>query len=155
MVFFNWSKGNAMLFTSNSLQGSRYAMWSKVVTQALVPPFWVTQKTGHPAAGTASFCLSGSAWITSNLWDWHSLDVWTSKSFSLSKCEHRFIDKAMVIPKPAVTSAQPLGLGFKLFPNNMLCMLNKDLTRLNVFPKCGKIDQAKERLCQQNEDKPI
>ena len=35
--------------------------------------------------------------------------------------------------KPAVPSALLLGLGLKLFPVNMQCMLNKDLTQFIKF----------------------
>ena len=35
----------------------------------------------------------------------------------------------MIIIEPAVASAWLLGLGSKLYPSNMLDMLNKDLTR--------------------------
>ena len=35
--------------------------------------------------------------------------------------------------KPAVPSALLLGLGLKLFPVNMQCMLNKDLTQFIQF----------------------
>ena len=40
---------------------------------------------------------------------------------------HRFIDKPIVITEPAVASIRLLGLGSKLYPSNMRCMLNKDL----------------------------
>ena len=39
-----------------------------------------------------------------------------------------FID-AMFITEPAISSTSILGLGSKLYPSNMQCMLNKDLTR--------------------------
>ena len=47
----------------------------------------------------------------------------------LFECEHVFIDKPMVITEPAVASTRLLGLGSKLYPSNMPCMLNKDLSR--------------------------
>jgi len=62
------------------------------------------------------------------------------------ECEHPFIDKPMVITEPAVPSTQLLGLGSKLYPSNMLCMLNKDLTR---FMQYDKMEQAIERRCWQ------
>ena len=52
----------------------------------------------------------------------------------------------MIITEPAVPSTQLLGLGSKLYPSNMLCMLNKDLTR---FMQYNKIEQAIERRCWQ------
>ena len=69
---------------------------------------------------------------------------WTSQSRSLSsnwffECEHPFIDKPMVITVSAVPSTQ-------LYPSNMLCMFNKDLTR---FMQYDKFEQAIERLCWQ------
>lgn len=39
----------------------------------------------------------------------------------------------MVVTKAAVPSALPLGLGLKLFPVNMECLLNKDLTQFIQF----------------------
>ena len=38
-----------------------------------------------------------------------------------------FLD-AMFITEPAISSTSILGLGSKLYPSNMQCMLNKDLT---------------------------
>ena len=49
----------------------------------------------------------------------------------------------MGITEPAVPSTRLLGLGLKLYPSNMHCMLNKDLTQL--FREFTKIKQAKER----------
>ena len=62
------------------------------------------------------------AWIASR---------WTSQSHFLSsnwflECEHLFIDKPMVT-YPTVLSARVLGLGSKLYPSSMHCMLSKDL----------------------------
>ena len=42
------------------------------------------------------------------------------------KWKHPFIVKLMGITEPAVPSTQLLGLGLKLYPSNMHCMLNKD-----------------------------
>ena len=44
-------------------------------------------------------------------------------------CFHLFIDKLMVITKPAVASAWLLELGSKQYAYNMQCMLNKDLAQ--------------------------
>ena len=44
----------------------------------------------------------------------------------LFECKHLFVDKPMVITKPAVPTAR-LGLGSKLYPTKILRMLNKDL----------------------------
>ena len=52
-----------------------------------------------------------------------------SRQTGFFECKHPFVDKPMVITEPAVASAQLLGLGSKLYPSNMLRMLNKDLTR--------------------------
>ena len=41
--------------------------------------------------------------------------------------EHTFIDNPRVTTEPAVPSARLLGLGSKLYPSNMLRMLNKNL----------------------------
>ena len=45
------------------------------------------------------------------------------------ECELPFVDKPILITGPPETSAQPFGLGSKLYHSNMLRMLNKDLTR--------------------------
>ena len=45
------------------------------------------------------------------------------------ECEHLFIDKPMVITEPVAVGVRVLGLGSKLYPSNLQCMLNKDLTR--------------------------
>lgn len=156
MVFFNWSKKSAMLFTSNSLQFSRYPMWSKVVTQALVPLFWVTQKTGHPAAGRARQSLLLSfrlCLIISNLWGYHSLDIWTSKSLSASI---RLLIKRWSYPSLLSQAHSHKAWVLNCFQTTCCaCSIKILLDSCNVFPKCGKIDQALQRLCQQNEDKPI
>ena len=56
-----------------------------------------------------------------------------------------FIDKPIVMKKPAVPSALLLGLGLKLFPVNMQCMLNKDLTQfIQVISQVCQI-QGNER----------
>ena len=57
----------------------------------------------------------------------------------------------MIITEPPVASARLLGLGSKLYPSNILRMLNKDLTRFiqfsyRIFLEYSKIMQAKERL---------
>ena len=51
------------------------------------------------------------------------------KLFFFFVCELLLIDKPMVTSEPAVTSAQLLGLGSKLYHSNMQHMLNKDITR--------------------------
>ena len=63
------------------------------------------------------------------------------------ECEQRFIDKPMVINDHAVASTRWLGLGSKLYPSSMPCMLNKDLIR-STQNHSGS-EQAKERLCWQ------
>ena len=55
----------------------------------------------------------------------------------------------MVIPEIAVASEWLLGLGSKLYPSDMQCMLNKDLTQF-VQSLSSKIEQVKERLCWQD-----
>ena len=45
------------------------------------------------------------------------------------ECEHLFIDKPMVLTEPAKAKTRLLGLGSKLHPSNMQCMLHKDLTQ--------------------------
>ena len=74
----------------------------------------------------------GSAWITSNLWGRRSQTLWLvnlvlSRQIGFFKCKRLFIDIPMVITKPTVASAQLLDPGWKLYPSNMLCMLNKYL----------------------------
>ena len=69
-----------------------------------------------------------------------------SRQTGCFECEHPFIDKPMVTTEPAVPSTQLLGLGSKLYPSNILCMLNKDLTR---FMQYDKIEQPIERRCWQ------
>ena len=53
--------------------------------------------------------------------------VLSSNWFSV--CEHPFIDKPLVITETAVPSAcaRILGLGWKLYPDNIQCILTKDL----------------------------
>ena len=88
----------------------------------------------------------------SNLWGRRSPKsrlvnlVLSLHTFFFFECEHPFIDKPMILTEPAVPSTQLLGLGSKLYPSNMLCMLNKDLTR---FMQYNKIEQAIERRCWQ------
>ena len=74
----------------------------------------------------------GSAWITSNLWGRRSQTLWLvnlvlSRQIGFFECKRLFIDIPMVITKPTVASAQLLDPGWKLYPSNMLCMLNKYL----------------------------
>ena len=54
----------------------------------------------------------------------------------------------MVIPEIAVASEWLLGLGSKLYPSDIQCMLSKDLTQF-VQSLSSKIKQVKERLCWQ------
>ena len=61
--------------------------------------------------------------------------------------KHPFIDKLMVVTKPAEESAQLLGLGSKLYPSNIPCMLNKDLTRF--MQSLSWVRQNQTRLCWQ------
>ena len=59
--------------------------------------------------------------------------------------EHTFIDNPRVTTEPAVPSARVLGLGSKLYPSNMLRMLNKNL---NCFVQClswARQNRASER----------
>ena len=59
--------------------------------------------------------------------------------------EHTFIDNPRVTTEPAVPSARLLGLGSKLYPSNMLRMLNKNL---NCFVQClssARQNRASER----------
>ena len=51
----------------------------------------------------------------------------------------------MVTTEPGVPSVQLLGLGLKLYPSNVLRMLNIDLTRFMRVPY-AKIEKVKERL---------
>ena len=64
-----------------------------------------------------------------SLLDLHNSSYDTKVEFNnwVFECVHPFID-AMFITEPAVPSAFILGLGSKLHPSNMQCMLNKDLT---------------------------
>ena len=48
--------------------------------------------------------------------------------------------------KPAVPSALLLGQGLKLFPVNMQCMLNKDLTQFIQFFSHAKFKETKENF---------
>ena len=52
--------------------------------------------------------------------------------FQCYECEHRFVNKPMVIAEPTVPSARLLGLGSRLYPSNMPRMPNKDRTRFNL-----------------------
>ena len=52
------------------------------------------------------------------------------KSIWFSKASIHFFCKPMVINKPAVASARLLGIGSKLYPHNMPCMLSNYLTRI-------------------------
>jgi len=52
----------------------------------------------------------------------------------------------MVITMPAEASAQLLGLGSKLYPSNIPCMLNNVLPDLcRVFLEYAEIKQAKKK----------
>ena len=61
------------------------------------------------------------------------------------ECEHPFIDKPMAITEPAVASSRLLGLGSKLHPRNMPCMLNKNLTRFMHSLSQVRQNRASER----------
>ena len=52
-----------------------------------------------------------------------------SRQTGVVECGFPFVDKPIVITEPLETSARSLGLGSKLYPSNMLHVLNKDLTR--------------------------
>jgi len=52
-----------------------------------------------------------------------------SRQTGFFECEHPFIDKPMVITKPAVASTRLSGLGSKLYPSNMPSMHNEDVTQ--------------------------
>ena len=62
------------------------------------------------------------------------------------ECEHLFIDKPMVLTKPAKAKARLLGLGSKLHPSNMQCMLHKDLTQF-----MESLSQVRVHLCWQGD----
>ena len=67
--------------------------------------------------------------------DHRSPNCWTSQYCFLSSnlCFQMrasiFFYKSTVINQPAVASWRLLGMGSKLYPSNMPCMLSKDLTR--------------------------
>ena len=67
----------------------------------------------------------GSAWITLRLWSRRSPNFGTG----LFECERPFIYEPVVVTGRAVPSARLLDLDSKLYPSNMQCMLNKDLTQ--------------------------
>ena len=73
--------------------------------------------------------------------DWSILFSLVKLFFFFFEYEHLFIDKPMVINKPAVASTRLLGLGSKLYPSSMRRMLNKDLTRFV---------QSLSRVCPKN-----
>ena len=60
-------------------------------------------------------------------------------------CELLLIDKPMVTSEPAVTSAQLLGLGSKLYHSNMQHMLNEDNTRFIQSPSRVRQNRGSER----------
>ena len=49
----------------------------------------------------------------------------------------------MGITEPAVPRTRLLGLGLKLYPSNMHCMLNKDLTQLIIINVESFVSAAK------------
>ena len=54
----------------------------------------------------------------------------------------------MAMTEPGISSKRLLGLGLKLYPNNMPRMLNKDFTRFMQTPsRVHQIEQVKERHC--------
>ena len=86
----------------------------------------------------------------SNLWGRRSPNFWTGQSRFLSsncffECEHPFIDKPMVVTEPAVASAWLIGLGSKLYPSNIPCMLDKYLTRFVQSLYWVRQNRANER----------
>ena len=67
------------------------------------------------------------------------------KLFFFFVCELLLIDKPMVTSEPAVTSAQLLGLGSKLYHSNMQHMLNEDNTRFIQSPSRVRQNRGSER----------
>ena len=68
------------------------------------------------------------------------------------ECEHRFVNKAMVIAEPTVPSVRLLGLGSRLYPSNMPRMRNKDRTRFKQrLSRRATIEQVNARRCSQSD----
>ena len=62
------------------------------------------------------------------------------------ECEHLFIDKPMVPTERAKAKTWLLGLGSKLHPSNMQCMLHKDLTQF-----MESLSRVRVHLCWQGD----
>ena len=131
------------IFWSKKLVWQHGRQGSPCTEQSLLLfPSWVRKRKG------------GSAWIMSNLWGRRSPNFSTSQSCSASSnwffrvWASIYWTKPLVITEPNVASRQLLGLGSKVhvYPSNMLQML---LDSCRVFLKCAKIEQVKERLCEQ------
>ena len=68
------------------------------------------------------------------------------------ECEHRFVNKAMVIAEPTVPSVRLLGLGSRLYPSNMPRMPNKDRIRFKQrLSRRATIEQVNARRCSQSD----
>ena len=61
--------------------------------------------------------------------NWPLFELVLSSQTGFFECKDPFVDKPMSITEPPVASARLLGLGSKLYPSNILRMLNKDVTR--------------------------
>ena len=72
--------------------------------------------------------------------------------FQCYECEHRFVNKPMVIAEPTVPSVRLLGLGSRLYPSNMPRMRNKDRTRFKQrLSRRATIEQVNARRCSQSD----
>ena len=68
------------------------------------------------------------------------------------ECEHRFVNKVMVIAEPTVPSARLSGLGSMLYPSNMPRMPNEDRTRFKQrLSRRATIEQVNARRCSQSD----
>ena len=62
------------------------------------------------------------------------------------ECKHLFIDKPMVLTASAKANSQLVGLGSKLHPSNMSCMLHKDVTQF-----MENLSRVRVHLCWQGD----
>ena len=131
------------IFWSKKLAWQRGRQGSPCTEQSHLPfPSWVRMRKG------------GSAWITSNLWGRRSPNFSTSQSCSAASNWFFWVwasvywSKPLVITEITVASRQLLALGstVHVYPSNTLQML---LDSCRVFLECAKIEQVKERLCEQ------
>ena len=87
--------------------------------------------------------LSLAVWIPSTCYIYAA--AWNLSDSPVTKCEHPFIDKMIVITESDVPNTWLLGLSSKLQTRNKKHMLDKDLTQLMQSLSQVFQNQARER----------